>query len=98
VAKIKHEISTDGKTVWVDGPFCLARFGRLVQEYLYDVHFKETMGFESKIHVDGSPTQKDWDTFVKVVRDRFKIKVSKKYRPSYVLLQKKKSSDTVVSG
>jgi len=73
-----YEIHTDGRTVWVNNPTCVARFCRLSYEF---VNFDklECVGFVAK----GS-TIEDWRTFVLAVFTRFGIAIPDKFMPSYV--------------
>lgn len=86
LATTRHEIITDGKTVWVNGPFgeCLGRFSNLAYEVLRTMEEQErgmpplrmTITRESSIH--------DWFKFCGAVMLHHRINVFTSPPPRYL--------------
>ncbi len=83
-AKNRYEVSSDGKTVWVNGVGCVARFGKVTHEIYSDVMVVPAF-LHSKAHMDGIPTMSDWLDFVDRVFDAYKVAVEDKHRPAFIL-------------
>jgi len=78
---ITHDISTDGRTVWVnsvDG--LLGRFGLQGIDIHRPLSEQRTQG-ECLHCTHGPTTRADWDVFVVKMREHFRIDVPKKYMP-----------------
>lgn len=79
-ARIRHEISTDGITVWINGESGLiARFGIGG----IDIHrpASEQHNGECLYCTHGQSTAQDWDTFVLKVYEHFEIRVGNAHKP-----------------
>lgn len=76
-AVFSFDISSDGKTVWVNGENgCLARFG----QNGIDIHTDE--GLTDCLFCTHSPTTtQDWELFVSKMQFFYGIKVPAKYKP-----------------
>jgi hypothetical protein len=74
----KYEVLTDGKTVWVNNPTCVARFCKVSYEYA------DSFGFNTVAFVGTHRLAYDWAHFVILVKERFGIQIEDKYRPAYV--------------
>jgi hypothetical protein len=75
----KYEVLTDGKTVWVNNPTCVARFCKASYEYAGTCGGYHTVAF-----VGTHRLAYDWAHFVILVKERFGIQIEDKYRPAYV--------------
>ena len=77
------EIISDGRTVWVNRPLCLARFGPICREFFVGGLLRgdgESPPVVVQHAVDG-PTLADWEAFVESVKTLFGIDVSDKHKP-----------------
>lgn len=75
----EYAIDSDGITVWVNGAYCLGRFGR----YGIDIHREPTrkdVG-ECLLCTHGEVTAEDWDVFVVKMRELHGVEVPEKHRP-----------------
>tara|TARA_Y100000310_G_scaffold263083_1_gene273051 strand:+ start:1987 stop:2553 length:567 start_codon:yes stop_codon:yes gene_type:complete len=71
---MKPKITTDGKTVWVNGPdSCLGRFGPAGAEVLE--------GLAPCLDYTGKP---DWGSFVRAMLTHHNIRVSEDYKPHWL--------------
>ncbi len=81
---MEYEVTSDGRTVWVNNVACIGRFGRGgidihksldaqiagEGEYLYCTH--------------GQPTAEDWTTFQQKMKELHNIEVGDKHRPKWL--------------
>lgn len=77
-----HEITTDGRTVWVNVPGgCIGRFGLqgIDIHRLLEAQVKEG---ECLFCTHGPVTADDWPVFVTKMREHHGIEVSDCYRPT----------------
>lgn len=72
---VPHEVFTDGKTVWVNGPNCLGRFCRYSAEVV--VYNSETAQDEVlRVTGPGERTSAaEWDWFVEAVSEHHGIMI-----------------------
>lgn len=77
------EVSSDGRTVWVNLVVCLARFCPTSREYA-QVDQKEA---KCVGHGDRTPTPQDWDDFVREIEARWGITVEAEHTPLYIKSQ-----------
>jgi hypothetical protein len=71
-----HEVSSDGRTIWVNGPEgCLARFCPVSQEFM------SPPDFSAFKHPNDNPTAEHWQRFVDKVRSAFDLAIDDKHRP-----------------
>jgi hypothetical protein len=81
-----HQVSGDGKTVWVDDNMggCIARFSK----HGIDIHATTEQQIETGLpclfctHVVPGPS--DWDLFVKKVRELHGVKILKSFMPDFI--------------
>ncbi len=75
---MKHQITTDGKTVWINSPeVCLGRFS----PQGIDVHRTAEQQIESGISCLACTPEPDWDSFVASMKESHDITVEVNYRP-----------------
>jgi len=73
------EVSSNGHTVWVNAPLCVARFCPVSRE------FQPTMEqFWCVEHPDMTPSMQDWQDFVSRVQSLFGVAVAEHHRPIYL--------------
>lgn len=72
---VEPEITSDGETVWVNAPLCLARFGKNG----IDVHTADTSGCLYCTHDATRPL--DWETFKAKVWEHHGIAVTDEFKP-----------------
>lgn len=73
------EVASDGRTVWVNNPLCVARFCPISREFQPTVDQLWCIQ-----HEDKKPTAEDWDHFVEHVKSLFGVTIDQKHRPSYI--------------
>jgi hypothetical protein len=75
-----HEITTDGRTVWINGGpgGAIGRFG----PGGVDVHNIENTGCLARTH--GKPGMAEWRFFVDKMQEHHGIRVAAKYRPRWL--------------
>jgi hypothetical protein len=74
----QHQIETDGKTIWINGPdVCLGRFSRTG----VDVHGNAEEQMEMGIACKDCSSTPDWKQFVDSMMEHHGISVASKYRP-----------------
>lgn len=83
------EVSSDGRTVWVNTVVCMARFCPVSREYA-EVHAEESYsGFEyeegSVAHPEEGPSLADWTKFMDGVKGRWGIVIGPEHTPLYIL-------------
>jgi hypothetical protein len=78
----KYEISTDGRTVWVNSAVCLGRFGRLGIDVHKDITEQMARtGTECLFCTHTPTTRADWDLFVVKMKELHGVIVPQKYMP-----------------
>lgn len=82
------DITSDGRTVWVNSEVCLARFCPVSREYAA-VIADASIGLRSHEevavrHPDNGPSEADWIDFVSNVNDRWGIVVGQEHTPLYI--------------
>lgn len=77
---MKVEVSSDGRTVWVNGPFCMARFSSTGWEIMEPAGMGVTDFVETCLVT--SPAL-DWEEFVGAVKKHHGVVVDKKFRPEF---------------
>jgi hypothetical protein len=81
IERDSHEITTDGRTVWVNGvSSLLGRFGLQGIDVHRPLIEQEDRG-ECLHCTHGPTTRADWDVFVQKMREHFGIAVAAKYMP-----------------
>ena len=73
------EVTSDGRTVWINGPLLLARFCPVSREFCPAEDQMWTTA-----HPDYKPTAADWDDFVERVKSLFGIEIPARHRPLYL--------------
>ena len=82
------DVSSDGRTVWINRGVCLARFCPVSHEYAAVSSDESSDGVEypgTMVQNDGGPFKKHWDRFVLEVKNRWGIEISPEHSPLYVL-------------
>lgn len=80
----KFEVASDGRTVWINGGICLARFCPISHEFL-SVSSDQGNHPELTIrHSDEKSFSSYWDAFVAGVKTRWEIEVGSEHKPLYV--------------
>lgn len=89
------EVSSDGRTVWVNGPLLLARFCPISREYVKPSS-KVSQGSVTDTdegvfvqpltvpHPEKGPTEEDWADFVASVQTRYGVRIEPKHKPAYI--------------
>lgn len=75
-----YEVSSDGRSCWVNGPLLVARFGPKG----WEAAKKPGDGYGVADSFAGEPTTSEWRVFVEVVYKRFGVKVAPRHRPTWV--------------
>ena len=76
----KTDVTSDGRTVWVNAPVCVARFCPISREFFPTVEQSWTIQ-----HDDMKPTSDDWKHFVEYVQSLFAITIADHHhRPLYL--------------
>lgn len=75
------EIRSNGRTVWVNRPFCLARFGPICREFFVGGLLNGESPYVVVKHAVDGPTLADWRAFVVSTMNLFGIDVSDKHKP-----------------
>ena len=79
---MEHEITSDGRTVWVNGPFnCLGRFGPFGIDIHRSFEEQKTTGNECLHCTHGGTTRADWDTFVVKMKEHYGVEVGPEHMP-----------------
>ena len=76
----QHEITTDGRTVWVNAAVCLGRFS----PFGVDVHKDAEGQMQSGLQCLECSADSDWTTFVAAMLKHHDITVPDKYRPGWL--------------
>lgn len=78
----RHEITSDGVTVWVNGEHGLiGRFGRGGIDVHRSATDQVTMGTECLHCTHARPTSADWDIFVAKMREHHGIEIGPEHKP-----------------
>jgi hypothetical protein len=75
-----YDITTDGRTVWVNAASCLGRFGLQGIDIHRPAAEQPDLG-ECLYCTHGPTTRADWDVFVAKMLEHHAIKVLAKYMP-----------------
>jgi len=80
------EISSDGRTVWVNLGVCVARFCPVSREYVAVANDDSTVKHPEACtrHPESGPTLNDWVAFVNEVSDRWGILIGQEHTPLYI--------------
>jgi hypothetical protein len=76
----EYDISTDGRTVWVNGASLLGRFGLMG----IDIHrplLEQVEHGECLFCTQGETTREDWDLFVVKMEEHYGIRVAARWLP-----------------
>ena len=76
-----YEITTDGKTVWVNSSVCLGRFSR----FGVDVHKDAEGQMRSGSQCLECSQEPNWPRFVAAMKEHHGIEVSDDYKPAWAL-------------
>jgi len=84
----KSEVSSDGRTVWVNSGICLARFCPISREYAAVGADESSDGLSYEEitikHPEGGPFDTHWAEFVAGVKNRWGIEIGPEHNPLYV--------------
>jgi hypothetical protein len=82
------EVFSDGRTVWVNLDFCVARFCPVSREYAAvdsEGNINLSAHPEASIsHPETGPTTNDWIDFVNEVNSRWGIVIDQEHTPLYI--------------
>lgn len=84
----KTDVSSDGRTVWVNRGTCIARFCPLSHEYVSVTVEDSSDGTaypEMTIRNDSGSIKSHWEYFVRTVKGRWGIEITPEHTPLYVL-------------
>lgn len=83
----ESDVSSDGRTVWINRGVCLARFCPVSHEYsAVPAESADGVEYPEKVvQNDGGPFRGHWDLFVLEVKNRWGIEISPEHCPLYVL-------------
>lgn len=86
----REEVSSDGRTVWVNAPLMVARFCPVSREFGPALGATEGVAmltafefgaWDTVKHVDAEPTAADWEAFKAEVQRRYGLVVSDEHKP-----------------
>jgi hypothetical protein len=84
----EFEVSSDGRTVWVNKLIMVARFCPVSREYAAVSATDSSTGIEYEeeavAHPESGPSLADWTSFVGVVKDRWGIVIGQNHTPLYI--------------
>lgn len=79
------QIEFDGRTVWVNGPHCLARFCPISYEVADSTDFDTSYTVRRTDYVDAKKDWAEmWGEFKDLVRERFGVEIKEEAKPLYV--------------
>jgi hypothetical protein len=73
------EVASNGRTVWVNNPACVARFCPVSREFQPTAEQLWCIN-----HDDAKPTMNDWQHFVDHVKSAFGVAIDAKHLPTYL--------------
>jgi len=76
----EYEISSDGKTVWINGPLCVGRFCRFGIDVLDGIRIKMT----TPARPVGGAKLVDWQVFQTLMLDHYGVEVSNRHAPEFL--------------
>lgn len=78
----RYEVSTDGRTVWVNTAVCLGRFGPMGIDVHKDITEQMAKtGTECLFCTHTPTTREDWELFRKKMKELHDVIVPQKYMP-----------------
>lgn len=79
-----YEITSDGRTVWINNISCIGRFGRGGIDIHKDLSQQVSGESECLYCTHGLPTDKDWVTFQEKMKELHGVDVPDKHRPTWL--------------
>jgi hypothetical protein len=77
-----YDITTDGRTVWVNSAACIGRFGMMGIDIHVDIAQQMARESSECLFCTHTPTTRtDWDTFVQKMKELHNVTVPQKYMP-----------------
>lgn len=82
-SSMKHQIETDGVTVWVTGSdgSCVGRFGAMGVDIHHTVESQVANGVQCLLCTHGQTGPDHWDQFVAGMKTHHDITIPDRYRP-----------------
>lgn len=84
---MNHEVTSDGRVVWVNSAetgMCLGRFGRGGIDIHHDIEMQKAEGKQCLHCTHTLPTEKDWHTFVTKMKEHYEVSVGEEHRPKWL--------------
>lgn len=82
VGEERYEVSSDGMTVWVDGPGgFVGRFGRQAIDIYNKLNLEESPGQSCLYFKKGTKDREDWETFLTKMKEFYGIEIPEKFTP-----------------
>jgi hypothetical protein len=78
MSALEAEITTDGRTVWINRPILIGRFCPISGEVVVG------RDVETRVHPDKKPGQADWEWFKARMLEEHRVDVEDSFRPGYV--------------
>lgn len=84
--RMTAEISSDGRTVWVNSHqgMCIGRFSKHGIDVHYDYAAQAAGSGECIACTHEKPGMVEWDRFVSLMHEHYRVKVLQKHRPKFL--------------